>query len=212
MSRQWPRLSTLPACSRPAGIRASSAAERRNEAALSQYASPGPCAAIRMPPTTGPTIHVRFSTVCSRDVASGSFVVVDEVGHAAYTAGRKKPVAIPNTAASSDDRRRTVRERQHAEDDDAHEVGDDQQPSPREPVDERSEQEPDQDDGQEVGDQERADPGARARAVEDVDGQRDRGEVRTGAGAERGENEAPEVRRRAEEVEAKDGLTLTARP
>ena len=101
----------------------------------------------------------------------------------------------PDDARERDDRRRAVCEREHAEHGRTREIGDDQQAPPREPVDERREQQPDQDDRQEVGDQERADPGARARAVEDVDGERDGGEIRAHSGAERGEKEAPEVGR-----------------
>ena len=193
-------------------MRASSAAETTNVAALIQYARPGPCAAIRMPPSTGPTIHVRFSTVWNRDVASGSSASSTRLGMPAYTAGRKKPVAIPTTAGERDDRRRAVREREHAEHGGAHEIGDDQQPPPREPVDERREQEPDHDHRQEVRDQERAHPGARAGAVEDVDGQRDGGEIRAHAGAEGGEKEAPEVGRGAEEVEAEDAPDANSLP
>ena len=152
-----------------------------------------------MPPTTGPTIQVRFSTVWNSDVASGRLGVVDEVGHARVHRRAEESGRDPDHARERDDRRRAGREREHAEHGGAHEVGDDQQPPPREPVDERREQQPDQDDREEVGDQERADPGARARAVEDVDGERDGGEVRAHAGAERGEKETPEVGRVAED-------------
>ena len=47
-------------------------------------------------------------------------------------------------------------------------------------------------------------------AVEDVDRQCDRSEVRPRARPERGDEEAPEVGRASEEVEAEDGRKLTA--
>src|SRR6185436_4116170 len=55
--------------------------------------------------------------------------------------------------------------------------------------------------GQEVRDEERADPGARARPVVDVDGERDDGEHRPDARAERGEEQQPEAGRAPEEGE-----------
>jgi hypothetical protein len=103
-----------------------------------------------------------------------------------------------------DDHGRAAGERQRAEDGGTEEVGHDQEAAPRQPVDERRREDPDQDDREEVDEQERADPLARSRPVEDVDGECDRGEVGSGSGAERCEEEAPEVGREAEDGEAED--------
>ena len=114
-SRQWPRVSAVSLCSRRFGMRATSIAEMRNETALIQYAASGPAAAVRMPPSTGPTAQLRFSTVWRSAFAAGSWSGGTRFGMPAYTAGRKKPVASPATNASATIPARARRERQRAE-------------------------------------------------------------------------------------------------
>ena len=80
-------------------MRATSAAEMRNETALIQYAVFGPKAAVISPPRIGPIIQLTFSTVWSSAFASGSSSFDTRFGTPAYTAGRKKPFASPATAA-----------------------------------------------------------------------------------------------------------------
>ena len=135
-------------------------------------------------------------------------LVVDEVRHPGVDGRPEEAGRDALDSGEHDDHRRAADERERAEDGRAHEVGDDQQPPPVEPVDERRRQDPDQDDRQEVGDQERAHPLARAGAVEDVDGQRDGGNVPAPEPALRGRG--AEVGREAEDGEAEDARTLTA--
>src|SRR5215471_8312325 len=52
-----------------------------------------------MPPTSGPMAQLRFSTPWSKALARGSSVFGTRFGSPAKTAGRKKPVARPATAA-----------------------------------------------------------------------------------------------------------------
>ena len=185
-----------------AGIRATSAAERRNVTAFVQYATSTPSMARSSPAKAGPSVHATFSTVVSSDVACSRSSSVTRFGSPAHTAGRKKPVAMPFTAATatmalgsstngmSDERRRP------------HEVRDDHQPLAREPVDERAEREPDQDDREEVGDQERRQPPPGARLVVDVHREGERREI----GADRRAGRRPEQQGEAS-VPAKEGQT-----
>ena len=97
------------------------------------------------PPTSGPTIHARVSTVWSERVRVRQLLVSgDEVRQAGVDGRSEEAGRDPGDRRERDDRppgcRRTAA-REHAETD---EVGDDHEPSAREPVDERPEQEPDQ--------------------------------------------------------------------
>ena len=131
-------------------------------------------------------------------------------GIPAYTAGRKKPVAIPDERREDDDRGRALCERQRGEDRDAREIGRDEQAPSREAVDERPEQQPDHDDRKEVRDQERADPRSGPRPVEDVDGQRQRRQIRSGSRAERREQKSAIVGFAAYEPQASHRLDATS--
>ena len=141
----------------------------------------------------------------------GELLVVDEVRHPGVDRRPEEAGRDALDRREDDDHRRAARERERAEDRGAHEVGDDQEAAPREPVDQRPGQDPDQDDRQELDQQQRADPLARPGPVEDVDRERDGGEIRPGSGAERGEEEAPEVGREAEDSEAEDARDANSR-
>src|SRR5437773_3503541 len=80
-------------------MRSTSSAERRNDAALIQYATSGLDAATSAPPITGATVQLTFSPVWMREFARASSSSSTRFGRPAYTAGRKNPVANPATAA-----------------------------------------------------------------------------------------------------------------
>ncbi len=100
-SRQCPLLIRSSDRSAVAGIRATSAAERRNVTAFVQYATSTPFVARSSPAKAGPRVHATFSTVVSSDVACSRSSSVTRFGSPAHTAGRKKPVATPFTAATA---------------------------------------------------------------------------------------------------------------
>src|SRR5918995_1712666 len=82
-------------------MRASSAAETRNVAALIQYAASGPTPVTSKPPAIGPTAQATFSSVWRIEFAPARSWSGTRLGRPSYTAGRKKPVAKPATAASA---------------------------------------------------------------------------------------------------------------
>ena len=76
-------------------------------------------------------------------------------GSPAYAAGRREAGGDAGDERERDDLARRDREGEQHEDGQPHDVGADEQPLPREAVDERPEQEADRDRRQEVGDQQR---------------------------------------------------------
>ncbi len=100
-SRQWPFVMRSSERSAAAGIRETSAAERRNVTAFAQYATSTPFEASNRPAIAGPIVHATFSTVVSSDVACSRSSSSTRFGRPAQTAGRKKPVATPFTAATA---------------------------------------------------------------------------------------------------------------
>ena len=82
-------------------MRETRSAETRNVAAFTQYAVLGPHAASSKPAEAGPTVQAMCSTVMRSEVACSRSSSETKFGSAAHTAGRKKPVAIPLTAASA---------------------------------------------------------------------------------------------------------------
>ena len=153
------------------------------------------------PATTGPIIHESVSTVTTSELALTSSSSGTRFGIAAFAAGRKKPVAIPDTAASATRLAHAVDERQGGEDAEAHEVRGDHEPSARESIDERAEQEPDHDDREEVRDEERGDPDPRLGVVPDLERQCDGGEIRAEARPCGRKEEVSEGRRPAKKAE-----------
>ena len=192
-SAQWPLVIGSSDLNVAAGMRETRSAETRNVAAFTQYAVLGPHAASSKPAEAGPTVQAMCSTVASSEVACSRSSSETKFGSAAHTAGRKKPVAIPLTAASATisagsstngsatnvparTRSETIISRRR-------ERRSTSGPSVT----------PISDDRQEVGDQERGQPATRARAVEDVDRERECREVRSDRRAGR----CPEEQREA---------------
>ena len=120
-------------------------------------------------------------------------VVRHEVGKAGVDRGPEETGRDTGDARERDDRAGAAHERQRGEDAEAHEIGRDHEPPPREAVDERAEDEPEHDDRQEVCDEQGGDPDSRPRLVVDVDRQRDGCEVRPEAGAGGSEEQEAEL-------------------
>ena len=78
-----------------------SAMDTRKVSALTTYGTSGPHAVYRSAPTTGPIIHASVSMVWSSEFAFVSSSSGTRFGSPAYAAGRKKPVATPEMAASA---------------------------------------------------------------------------------------------------------------
>ena len=210
-SRQCPRLSIRPACSRAAGILASSPAENRNDAAFSQVGEIGALRRDQDAADHGADHPGQVLAGLQERRRVGRVLVGDQVRHPGIHRRSEKAGGDPRSGRKNHDRAGAAGERQHAEDRDASEIGDDQQAACEKPVDERCKEKTDHDDRQEVGDQERADPGARAGPVEDIDRERDRREIRPCARPERRDQKAPEIGRASEEIEAEDARDPTQR-
>ena len=125
-----------------------------------------------------PDVQAMCSTVVRSEVACSRSSSETRFGIPAQTAGRKKPVAMPLTPASATIAAGSSTNGSASERSRPHEIGDDHQPPPREAVDERAERQPDDDDREEVRDQEGRQPATGVGPVEDVDGERERREVR----------------------------------
>ncbi len=173
--------------------------------ALIQYGRSGPETVSRMPADERPDHPGQVLDRLQEGVRARQVLVRDEVRQAGVHGRPEEARGNAGDTGQRDDRDRRFGEGQGAEDREADEVGADHQPPAREPVDERTEGDAENDDRQELRDQERAHPRVRARAVEDVDRQRDGGEVRPRARAERGEEEPPEVRSPPEQGETTVG-------
>ena len=132
---------------------------------------------------------------------AGKLVILDEVRQAGVDGRTEEAGGEAGDRGQRDDLAGARRERERAEDGEAHDVGRDHHAAAREAVDERADCEADRDRRQEVGDQQRRDPGARMRAVPDVDGQRDEREPGSEPRAERRVEEQPEPAHPPEEVD-----------
>ena len=120
-------------------------------------------------------------------------LLVDEVRDAREHRRAEERVRDAGNGRERDDRERAADERQRDEDAEPDEVGGDDQPLAREPVDERPGGEADDHRRQERDDEERAHPPRRMRAVVDVGGERDRRHPGADARAERREEEQAEA-------------------
>ena len=121
-----------------------------------------------------------------RDVLDGreergcllALVLGDEVRHPRPDGRAEEARRDAVDAGQRDDRGRVVDERQRREGSRPHQIRDDHQPATREAVDERPERHADDDDRQEVRDQEGREPATGVGPIEDVDRERECGEVR----------------------------------
>ena len=154
----------------------------------------------RSRPSSVPIVIVSCSASAAASSPAAGRRPATRFGSPAYAAGPGEPGGDAGDERERDDLPRADGEDEEDERAQADEVGADQQPLAREPVDERAEQQPDRDRRQEVGDQQRADPHARVRAVPDVDAERDHRDERPEAGDERRAEEEPEARGRAKHV------------
>ena len=68
--------------------------------AFTAYGTEGPHTVSIRPPTTGPIIHASVSTVTTSEFALTSSSSETRFGIAAFAAGMKNPVAMPEIAAS----------------------------------------------------------------------------------------------------------------
>ena len=118
----------------------------------------------------------------------------DQVRQPRSRGGLEETGREPGDRGERDDGGGVRRERQRDEDRRTSDVGPDHQRAAREPVDQRPQREPDDDRRRELDHHQGRDPKPRMRPVVDVDGQRDRGEERPHARAERGEEQQAESR------------------
>ncbi len=127
-------------------------------------------------------------------------VVLDEVGQPRVDSRPEEARRETGDCRERHDLAGARRERERAEDEEAHDVGGDHHAPAREPVDERPDREADRDRRQEVGDQQRRDPAPGVRPVPDVEVERDERHPAPEAGAEGRVEEQAEAAHPVEQV------------